>query len=96
MGMTTGTLAILIVAVFSLIISLSVKLKTNIGVLAFCFAFLIAAISGEVSLNGVVGLWPLNTFYILMGITLFYGYATENGTLKLVSDTIIYACRNAG
>ncbi|MBQ8537867.1 MAG: hypothetical protein IJ461_10755 [Clostridia bacterium] len=95
-SMTTGALALLIAAVLVLIIFLSVKIKTNIGVLAFCFAFLIAAVSGKVSLNGVVNLWPLNTFFLLMGITLFYGYATENGTLKLISDTMIYACRNAG
>lgn len=94
--MSTGTLAILIIVGFALSLIIGNKFKTNIGVLAYCFAFLIGAISGQMTLSKVINLFPLNTFFLLMAITLFYGYATENGTLKWIADSMVYACRKIG
>lgn len=94
--MSTGLICILVLLAFILSIAIGNLKNVNIGVLAFAFSLIIGCCFSGMKLNTIISLWPVNTFFMLMAITLFYGFAVENGTLKLISDTLLYVCRNAG
>ncbi|MDY2625546.1 MAG: SLC13 family permease [Coriobacteriales bacterium] len=80
------------------------KFKFNTGVIAMVFAFLIGTlcqfpqvnkagehIIGPMTVNTIVGLFPTTIVFYLIAIALFFGYATENGTMDILGRKLLYA-----
>ncbi|CAI0875507.1 SLC13 family permease [Serratia entomophila] len=70
-------------------IALGYIFKINIGVISIVFSYLACNAAG-ISDKGVVSLWPLDLFFILLSVTFFYGFPLANGTLSLIAEKIVY------
>lgn len=92
--MTGSTALIVILAAIVLSVIIGTKTKTNVGIVALVFAFFIGILACGMKANDVVTLWPTRTFFLMSIVTIFYGYLTVNGTLKGISDRVIYASRS--
>lgn len=91
-------LAVKIIVFFAaLVISVVVgeKRKINAGLLAIPLAFLIGCTLGGQSVSAIINLFPVRVFYNLFIATTFYGFANENGTMKVLTRRLVYLFRNA-
>ena len=86
--------AILIVLGIIAAVILDNKRKVNMGLTALLFAYIIYVfVLGNPSRNFFT-LWPVNVFLTLLSLAMFYGFASENGTLKWLADQMTYRVRN--
>lgn len=71
--------------------------EMNVGVLALALAWLVGVYAGSLSLNDVLGGFPVQLFLTLAGVTLMFQMAQLNGTLDRVALAAVRVCRgNAG
>ena len=63
--------------------------KVNIGVVSIVFALIIGIMVLGIKEKEVTSLFPSNLFLMLVGITLFFGIASTNGTLSKLTDSLI-------
>ena len=71
--------------------------RMNVGVLAVAFAWIVGVYFGGMSLNDVVGGFPIQLFLTLAGVTLLFTQAQVNGTLdKLAHQALRVSRGNAG
>ena len=86
---------IIIACMVALLISLVVatKKKMNAGLLAMAFAYIIACVFGNTSINDLIASFPLYITFVLISTSIFFGYASENGTLLLLSEKVLYLTR---
>jgi di/tricarboxylate transporter len=69
----------------------------NVGVLALALAWIVGVYLGNMSLNDVLGGFPVQLFLTLAGVTLMFTQAQLNGTLDRVAHAAVRICRgNAG
>lgn len=66
------------------------KLKINAGIIAMCFAFAIEVFLMDGSVSTVVAAWPSGIVFYLISISLFFNFASDNGTLDLLSRKMLY------
>lgn len=90
-----GNEAIMILVIVALVITvlIGVKFDNNIGLIGIGFAFIIGSWLGPASVYEVIAYWPVNIMFILLVTSVFFGYASNNGTLSAVADRIVYATR---
>ena len=85
------------VAIFVVAILLSVflgeKLKLNQGILALAFAFCIAMAGGISPSDMIAKCFPSSTMYLLLIVTLFYGFLNESGLTKSLSTRVVWVFR---
>ncbi len=67
--------------------------KTNIGLWAMAFAYLLGVFVLEIKPSDIITLWPIKIFLMLFSVTFFYGYPALNGTLEKLSMKVVYASR---
>ena len=91
--MNSTAVAIICLAAFALSIFISYHRKLNTGVLAMAFAYLIGCFILKLSINDVVGLFPVKILFLMFSVCFFYGYAIQNGTLQIIASHIIYRFR---
>lgn len=92
MNLAWISLAALIVA-----ITLSMVSSVNVGVVSLAFAWLVGVYLGGMPLAKVIGTFPVDLLLNLVGITLLFGMAHNNGTLGRIAARAVAACRgNAG
>jgi di/tricarboxylate transporter len=86
----------LAVILISVLVSIAIgfKFKISTGVVAMVFAYIIGCFFMELKVSEVVAMWPTKIAFMLMSITLFYGYAVENGTLKMMADKMLYVVKD--
>lgn len=71
--------------------------RLNVGVLAVAFAWIVGIYFGGMSLNDVVGGFPIQLFLTLTGVTLLFTQAQLNGTLdKLAHQALRTSRGNTG
>ncbi|WP_115719620.1 SLC13 family permease [Gallaecimonas mangrovi] len=87
-------LSLMVVAAIVLAIGLGYKTRINIGLYAIAFAYLIGCFVMGMSPNELIKLWPLKIFFIIFSVSLFYSFATINGTLERLAEHLLYRCRN--
>lgn len=92
--MSGSTALFVILAAIVLSVVIGMKTKTNIGIVAMAFAFIIGICTNDMTAAQIINLWPVKTFFLMVIVTIFYGYLTVNGTLKGIADRVIYASRN--
>lgn len=66
------------------------RMKINSGIIAMCFAFGIEIFLMDGTVSTVVAAWPSGIVFYLISISLFFNFATENGTLDLLSRKMLY------
>lgn len=59
--------------------------RVNIGLVSIVFAFMIGYFMVDLSSAEIVDGWPLNLFFMLIGMTLLFGITRVNGTLGLLA-----------
>ncbi|MGI6424239.1 MAG: SLC13 family permease [Tepidanaerobacteraceae bacterium] len=72
-------------------IALGWKYNFNTGILAMAFAFIIGVLVMGMKVSAVIALWPTNIVFFLISISLFFTYATSNGTLDILGKYLLYA-----
>lgn len=92
MNLAWISLAALIIA-----ITLSMVSSVNVGVVSLAFAWIVGVYLGGMPLAKVIGTFPIDLLLNLVGVTLLFGMANNNGTLGRVAARAVAACRgNAG
>ena len=92
MNLAWISLAALIVA-----ITLSMVTSVNVGVVSLAMAWIVGVYMGGMPVAKVIGTFPLDLLLNLVGITLLFGMANNNGTLGRIAARAVRACRgNAG
>jgi len=93
--MSASTVLILTVLGIAVAVFLGFKFNHNVGLWCFIFAYLIGCFGLNLKPSALVKFWPLTFTFIIMSVSVFYGYASNNGALVLLAKKILYACRNA-
>ena len=92
MNLAWISLAALIIA-----ITLSMVTSVNVGVVSLALAWIVGVYLGGMPLAKVIGTFPIDLLLNLVGITLLFGMANNNGTLGRIAARAVRACRgNAG
>ena len=81
----------LIALVIAMIVSCFSEL--NVGVLGLALAWVVGVYLGGMSLNDVVGGFPVQLFLTLAGVTLLFTQAQLNGTLDRVAHAAVRICQ---
>jgi di/tricarboxylate transporter len=87
------------VSLGALVVAILVSCFTelNVGILALALAWLVGVYLGGMSLNEVIGGFPVSLFLTLSGVTLLFSQAQLNGTLDRIAHRAVRLCRgNAG
>lgn len=78
-------------------ITLSMVTSVNVGVVSLAMAWIVGVYMGGMPLAKVIGTFPIDLLLNLVGVTLLFGMANNNGTLGRVAARAVAACRgNAG
>lgn len=92
MDLAWVSLAALIVA-----ITLSMVTSMNVGVVSLAMAWIVGVYLGAMPVAKVIGTFPIDLLLNLVGVTLLFGMANNNGTLGRIAARAVRACRgNAG
>ena len=87
--MSPATLSLLALLV---VITLSLTSRVNVGVLAVALAFPVGVFAAGWKPEAVLALFPSALFLTLAGVTLLFGIAQENGTLRVLASRGVQAC----
>ena len=87
------TLAWLSLAALLTAILVSCFSRMNVGVLAVAFAWIVGVYFGGMSVNDVVGGFPIQLFLTLVGVTLLFTQAQLNGTLDKIAHQALRVSR---
>jgi di/tricarboxylate transporter len=78
-------------------ITLSMVTSVNVGVVSMAMAWIVGVYLGGMPVGKVVANFPVDLLINLVGITLLFGMANNNGTLGRIAARAVRACRgNAG
>lgn len=91
--MTGGTLSLIIVICIALAIILGYKTGINTGLFCMVFAYVIGCFVMGLRPAQVISFWPVNTMFVILSVSLFYNFASINGTLEKLSGSLLYTCR---
>ena len=86
-------ISILVILAILVAIVLGYITKINTGLYAISFAFIIAVCVMGLKATQLINMWPTRIFLVIVFVSLFFGFAIHNGTMKLIADNIIFACR---
>jgi len=64
--------------------------NVNTGLVSIAFALVIGFYMGGLKPNAIIGFWPTNLFFILLGVTLLFSIAKNNGTLEMLARKSVY------
>jgi len=84
------SLAALIVA-----ITLSMVTAVNVGVVSLSLAWIVGVYLGGMPLGKVIGTFPIDLLLNLVGVTLLFGMANNNGTLGRIAARAVRACKGS-
>ena len=78
-------------------ITLSMVTSVNVGVVSLAMAWIVGVYMGGMPVAKVIGAFPVDLLINLVGITLLFGMANNNGTLGRIAARAVAVCRgNAG
>lgn len=69
------------------------KFKTNVGIAAIVFAFVLGLFGLGMKASEIYAFWPARTTVQLIIVTVFFGFAVENGTIDYIAKLVIYWTR---
>lgn len=71
------------------------KFDLNFGIAALACAYVVGCLLKGLTPSSLINNWPLSVLFVFLSTGLFFGFAAVNGTLKLLSEKMLYATRNA-
>lgn len=74
-------------------IALGNRTRRNTGLFAMVFAYGLGCFGMGMKPSELIGLFSVKILFLLLSVSLFYGYAVENGTLTALAGRIIYCFR---
>jgi di/tricarboxylate transporter len=82
----------LVVLLLAIIVTIIVgtKLNQNIGFMGLGFAYLLGCFLVGLSPTEIFNMWPIRVCLQIISITFFLGFITETGTIKLITDHVLY------
>lgn len=84
---------VLFFAAVIIAVILGTKTKVNMGFWAYLFAFFLGFFRAGKTISGVIGLFPIATYYALLTSALFFGYAVNNGTMQVFTQKLMWRFR---
>ncbi|HEW2158532.1 TPA: SLC13 family permease, partial [Streptococcus pneumoniae] len=81
---------LIMISAIALAIGIGYRTKINIGLLAIAFSYLIATTLMGLSPKELLHFWPTSLFFTIFSVSLFYNFATTNGTLDVLAQHILY------
>ena len=67
--------------------------KINCGILALVCAFLIGIFYLDLRVNQIMVMWPNSLFIMIVGVSLFYSFAIDNGTIEKLAAWTVWVFR---
>lgn len=83
----------LIILAIAVSVFIGYKTGYNTGFFAIIFAYLIGSFVLGMRPRDVISGWPISTMFVIMATSLFYNFATANGTLEIAARNLLYAFR---
>lgn len=69
------------------------KMKINIGLVAIPFAYIIGTFLLKLKPSAVIAMWPISIFFVILAVSLFFSFASANGTLETLAGNLLYRFR---
>lgn len=91
--MTAELGLVVLLASVVLAVVIGTKCKTNIGIVGLAFAFIIGTMMMGKTIAQVISYFPTSLLFMMMVVTMFYGFSSGNGSMQALADRIIYASR---
>ena len=76
-------------------ITLSMVTSVNVGVVSLALAWIVGVYMGGMPVAKVIGTFPIDLLLNLVGVTLLFGMANNNGTLGRIAARAVRACRGS-
>lgn len=76
-------------------ITLSMVTSVNVGVVSLALAWLVGVYLGGMPVAKVIGGFPIDLLINLVGVTLLFGMANNNGTLERIAARAVRACKGS-
>lgn len=70
-------------------IFLGYRTKINIGLIAMAFSYIIGSFFMDLSPKNIINFWPISIFFVIFSVSLFYSFASVNGTLEKIATILI-------
>ena len=67
-------------------IALGYRTKINTGLFAMVFAYIIGCFCLGLKSKEVIAMWPIQIFFVIFGVSLFYNFSLLNGTLEKLAS----------
>lgn len=84
------TMVYLIVACIIISIIVGYVTRHNIGIFAMIFAYIVGVFVMELDPKKVIAFWPISIFFVIFSVSLFYNFASVNGTLEKIAGYLMY------
>ncbi|ECR1835553.1 SLC13 family permease [Campylobacter jejuni] len=68
--------------------------RHNVGIFAMIFAYIIGAFFMDLAPKKIIAFWPISIFFVIFAVSLFYNFATVNGTLEKLAGHLMYRFAN--
>ena len=78
-----------------LAITLSMVTSVNVGVVSLAMAWIVGVYMGGMPVAKVIGAFPIDLLINLIGVTLLFGMANNNGTLGRIASRAVRACKGS-
>jgi di/tricarboxylate transporter len=76
-------------------ITLSMVTSMNVGVVSLAMAWIVGVYLGGMPVAKVIGTFPIDLLLNLVGVTLLFGMANNNGTLGRIAARAVRACKGS-
>ncbi|SBV99596.1 Dicarboxylate carrier MatC domain-containing protein [uncultured Alphaproteobacteria bacterium] len=86
-------MSLLVVLAIVVSIALGYRTKINTGFFAIAFAYLLGCFVLGLKAPDVIKMWPIQIFFVIFAVSVFYNFALVNGTLEKLAGHLMYACR---
>lgn len=86
-------MSLLVVLAIVVSIALGYRTKINTGFFAIAFAYLLGCFVLGLKAPEVIKMWPIQIFFVIFAVSVFYNFALVNGTLEKLAGHLMYACR---
>lgn len=86
-------MSLLVVLAIVVSIALGYRTKINTGFFAIAFAYILGCFVLGLKAPDVIRMWPIQIFFVIFAVSVFYNFALVNGTLEKLAGHLMYACR---
>ena len=89
-----GVVLVLIFVALFASIGIAYKTKHNLGFFCFVIAYVFGCFVLNMKVNDVINTFPTSIVFMLIAVTAFSGFASQNGTMEAIAKHMMYKTRN--